>query len=246
MRLWNGRATRANMLSSSLITERMTNKPSSVIASLSTAKKCSRPERGPGKQRPITCAPNGSCRPGRGTGRARATHGRRTPPVARHERLHSGAVLMHPAQTPVVWPAHPHSRVAVQVPDPGLSHFLCKRWMLLNVPSHTRGWPARGSGSKHQRIVVLFSGLSLSGKKVKKEMPGYSQQKTFLKESIWESVAIIRLRACFVMRCGSPVWQKEQDRRSFVRVRMLSFLRGATRFLTGLTTQSYIAASLND
>jgi hypothetical protein len=37
------------------------------------------------------------------------------------------------------------------------------------------------------------------------------------------------LRACFVMLCGSPAWQEEQDRRSFLWIRMLYFFRGATR-----------------
>ena len=35
-----------------------------------------------------------------------------------------------------------------------------------------------------------------------------------------------------------PVWQKEQDRRSFVRVRMLYFSRGATRLLTDQMTRA--------
>jgi len=46
------------------------------------------------------------------------------------------------------------------------------------------------------------------------------------------------VRACLAMRCGSPAWQEEQDRRSFFRVRMLCFSRGAARLLKDQMTRA--------
>ena len=60
-----------------------------------------------------------------------AAHGRRAPPVARHECLHSGALLAHPTQTPPAWPVHDHSRSVVQGPDPGAHLFLSGRRIAL-------------------------------------------------------------------------------------------------------------------
>jgi len=44
--------------------------------------------------------------------------------------------------------------------------------------------------------------------------------------------------ACLAMRCGSPAWQNEQDRRRFFRVRMLCFWGGAARLLTDQMTRA--------
>ena len=52
-----------------------------------------------------------------------AAHGRRAPPVARHECVHGGALLAHPTQTPPAGPIHDHSRSPLQIPDPSAHLF---------------------------------------------------------------------------------------------------------------------------
>ncbi len=52
-----------------------------------------------------------------------ATHGRRAPPVARHECVHGGALLAHTTQTPPAGPIHDHSRSPLQIPDPSAHLF---------------------------------------------------------------------------------------------------------------------------
>lgn len=46
------------------------------------------------------------------------------------------------------------------------------------------------------------------------------------------------VRACLAMRCASPAWQEEHDRRSIVRVRMLCFSRGTARLLKDQMTRA--------
>jgi hypothetical protein len=54
------------------------------------------------------------------------------------------------------------------------------------------------------------------------------------------------LKSVFGRALGKSEMAREQDRRSFVRVRMLYLSRGATRLLTDQMTQISITASLND